>query len=456
MTESKQDNKKPKAFRALEKRAEKGDIRALFQLGQNYNQGRFVEHDEHKANEYFDKVAQLFEHPVLRVNTAKIKHFRCFEAVDINICNDGTNASNLTVIVGNNGAGKTTILRALVNSLSWFISRLKSKDGQGYVIEELDIHNSDNAEYASIIVELQVHDKASFEIALSKPKALSKTSKTNSFVDIQQLADIYKLIQHQQGQMNLPIMAYYPVERASDIINKDIDSFNEITSQQSWQPLDGYTNALNHTSNFRLFFNWFKHFEDVENAQSKPDSDKLAQLNQLKADLDNDLVKTMEKQADLDESAKAILIAYKKDKQQKIAALEAQGGYQSISKKTIQWVILAIEQMMSGFTNLRIERTSRLDMLIDKNGETLNVLQLSQGEKSFMALIGDIARRLVLLNPVMESPLEGCGVVLIDEIDLHLHPKWQQKVLPGLVNTFPNIQFIVTTHSPPSLNHGPS
>ncbi|MFM4954522.1 AAA family ATPase [Aeromonas veronii] len=68
-------------------------------------------------------------------------------------------------------------------------------------------------------------------------------------------------------------------------------------------------------------------------------------------------------------------------------------------------------------------------------------------------MIGDIARRLVLLNPAAtsnsnDSPLNGHGIVLIDEIDLHLHPKWQQSVIPKLTNTFPNIQFILTTHSP--------
>ena len=78
----------------------------------------------------------------------------------------------------------------------------------------------------------------------------------------------------------------------------------------------------------------------------------------------------------------------------------------------------------------------------------MSVLQLSQGEKSLLALVADIARRLVLLNPTASNPLDGTGIVLIDEIDLHLHPSWQQKVIIRLEETFPNIQFIVTTHSP--------
>ncbi len=65
-----------------------------------------------------------------------------------------------------------------------------------------------------------------------------------------------------------------------------------------------------------------------------------------------------------------------------------------------------------------------------------------------MALVGDIARRLSIMNPALENPLHGNGVVLIDEVDLHLHPKWQRSLIQQLTATFPNCQFILTTHSP--------
>lgn len=67
--------------------------------------------------------------------------------------------------------------------------------------------------------------------------------------------------------------------------------------------------------------------------------------------------------------------------------------------------------------------------------------------KNVMAMVGDIARRLSIANASAENILEGEGIVLIDEIDLHLHPSWQAVILPVLLNTFPNLQFIVTTHS---------
>ena len=69
-------------------------------------------------------------------------------------------------------------------------------------------------------------------------------------------------------------------------------------------------------------------------------------------------------------------------------------------------------------------------------------------KKCTMALFGDLARRLALANPTLTNPLLGEGIVLIDEIELHMHPSWQRKILGVLRQTFPNIQFIVTTHSP--------
>jgi predicted ATP-binding protein involved in virulence len=80
----------------------------------------------------------------------------------------------------------------------------------------------------------------------------------------------------------------------------------------------------------------------------------------------------------------------------------------------------------------------------------LKVDQLSDGQRNMIAMVGDIAYRCVRLNPQLSAraPLETEGIVLIDEVDLHLHPQWQQVVVTGLQDAFPKIQFVVTTHSP--------
>lgn len=107
----------------------------------------------------------------------------------------------------------------------------------------------------------------------------------------------------------------------------------------------------------------------------------------------------------------------------------------------------ALTTFLGGFENLRVQEEP-LRLLVDKDGETLDLSQLSDGERSFLAMVCDLGRRLALANPLLANPFRGTGVVLIDDLELHLHPKWQREVREKLRSTFPNIQFIATTHSP--------
>ena len=79
---------------------------------------------------------------------------------------------------------------------------------------------------------------------------------------------------------------------------------------------------------------------------------------------------------------------------------------------------------------------------------------LSDGYKCTISLIADIAYRMALLNPQLFDKVltETEGIVLIDEIDLHLHPTWQKRILKDLMNIFPKVQFIVSTHAPEVIN----
>jgi hypothetical protein len=83
------------------------------------------------------------------------------------------------------------------------------------------------------------------------------------------------------------------------------------------------------------------------------------------------------------------------------------------------------------------------------DADALDVEQLSDGERGMLSLVLDTARRLVLANPGLENPIrDGQAIVMIDEIELHLHPQWQREIIGKLTKTFPNCQFIVSTHSP--------
>lgn len=103
--------------------------------------------------------------------------------------------------------------------------------------------------------------------------------------------------------------------------------------------------------------------------------------------------------------------------------------------------------LLQGFGNLEI-RQDPPQLSISKGAHRLDLGQLSDGERSFLAVIGDLVRRLSLANPLLNNPLLGAGIVLIDELELHLHPRWQREINDKLRRTFPNVQFIGTTHSP--------
>jgi len=107
----------------------------------------------------------------------------------------------------------------------------------------------------------------------------------------------------------------------------------------------------------------------------------------------------------------------------------------------------ALTKLLPGYDDLRVRRNP-LGMVVTKGETRLLINQLSDGEKCLIAMVGDIARRFAIANSNLTNPLEGYGVVMIDEIELHLHPEWQRAIIPRLESAFPNCQFIVTTHSP--------
>jgi predicted ATP-binding protein involved in virulence len=117
------------------------------------------------------------------------------------------------------------------------------------------------------------------------------------------------------------------------------------------------------------------------------------------------------------------------------------------NQRTLNTINRAIQEFLPGFSNVRV-KTEPLRLVVSKQGEELDLTQLSDGERAVLAIMIDLCRRLVLANPELGEPLEGSGVVLIDEIELHLHPKWQREIVEKLRSTFPRIQFLLTTHSP--------
>ena len=121
--------------------------------------------------------------------------------------------------------------------------------------------------------------------------------------------------------------------------------------------------------------------------------------------------------------------------------------------KDLEAIRKAIQTMVPGVSNPEIQEGPLRFMVSVQwdDGETeeeLSIAQLSGGYRIMLALAADLARRMAQGNPHLDDPLQSEAVVLIDEIELHLHPSWQQRILTDLTRTFPNTQFIVSTHSP--------
>lgn len=355
----------------------------------------------------------------MEVRTLKLTNLGRFEKLEIQLAPTDELKGNVTVFTGNNGAGKTSILKSLATGLSWFVARLRSDKGSGNPIPEEAILN----DRASAVIEVSVCNEpgdekraepddrsASYTWTLTRTVKGKKAAVTSNLQEASSLALFYKEKFTKLDNASFPLIAFYPVERVV------LDVPLKIRERHNFLQLDGYDNSLNQGIDFRRFFEWFRDREDAENESGLPPE----MLHKLQESLgsNEEVWRTLR-----------LLVASSRDRQ-------------------LTAVRTAIANFMPGFSNLRVRRKPRLHMSIDKDGVTLNVLQLSQGEKSLMALVGDIARRLAMMNPALENPLHGDGVVLIDEVDMHLHPTWQRSIIERLTTTFPNCQFILSTHSP--------
>jgi predicted ATP-binding protein involved in virulence len=296
----------------------------------------------------------------------------------------------MNVFVGMNGAGKSSLLDASALLLSWLINRIKTATASGRPIGEADIQNG--AAHASLSMKLGNYAKP-YEWSLVKYRKGRHQDEKSSLQALNELAAaLKKRFSACDGAANLPLFVYYPVNRAV------LDIPLRIRERHRFDVLSAYDDALTGGSNFRIFFEWFREREDLENENRKYLDDDLCLVPELEA------------------------------------------------------VRHALSQFMPSFKNLTVRRDP-LRMEVEKNGQRLIVNQLSDGEKCLMAMIGDLARRLSIANPLRDNPLEGEGVILIDEIDLHLHPKWQRMLIPKLREVFPNCQFLLSTHSPHVLTH---
>ena len=126
-------------------------------------------------------------------------------------------------------------------------------------------------------------------------------------------------------------------------------------------------------------------------------------------------------------------------------------------RKVLDALRAVVSELVPEFSNLHVQEQPRLGFVVDKRGQPFYLHQLSDGERGLLALVFDLTRRLAIANPASDNPIaEGAALVMIDEIELHLHPKWQRDVLQRLRGIFKACQFVVTTHSPLVLGEVPA
>ena len=295
---------------------------------------------------------------------------------------------SLTVLHGDNAHGKTSVLSAIAVGLGAILGELPEVKSLGFRATDRR-RNSD-----SMRVSLTTRDGVTWHRRRSSSvdgkryaRAMKRTRQLRERVDEIVRAD-------REGRpVDLPIVAFYDTERAvvdnlpwRRYFGKDYPRF---------AALEG---ALSARANFRDFAEWFYAWENEELREQKERRDFDYRLKELDA------------------------------------------------------VRRAIASMVPGASEPHIKHRPRRIMLSfgqdSGETETLSLNQLSGGYRIVVAVAGDLARRMAHGNPHLADPLSAEAIVLIDEIELHLHPSWQQRILTDLTRTFPNTQFIVSTHSP--------
>ncbi len=339
----------------------------------------------------------------MHIQTLTLTNYRGAQSLSLNL------HKRLNVFVGVNGTGKSTVLDAVAIMLSWAVNRIRQAGTSGRPISEDDITNRRSSASIELIC---VDNDQTISWRLAKSRQGHGVPEKSS--DLTQLSDYTKKIQAQiaadEHHVNIPLFIYYPVNRAV------LDIPLRIRGKNTFDLMTAYDDALTTGANFRTFFEWFREREDLENEIKVRQDQEQQHLPLLETDPSLEIEPTLE-----------------------------------YPDPQLEAVRNAFNRCLPEFQNLTVRR-SPLRMEVEKEGQLLTVSQLSDGEKCLIAMISDLARRMAIANPA-GNPLEGEGIILIDEIDLHLHPKWQRMIVPNLLSVFPNCQFIISTHSPHVLTH---
>lgn len=314
---------------------------------------------------------------------------------------------NLTVLVANNGAGKTAILDAITVALGIYIGAFPSGVNKGFKPSDATVGKNSNSLEVLFPIKLSANfeiDNSDLLITRQLSSAKSKTTRKEA-ASLENYAS--KLLNAVRNNENiaLPVISYYGTARLWSQIKLTKKSLIESKSRTF-----AYHDCLYPESSYKEFEQWF--------------------INLSKAEYD-EIVNHFQKIVDSEERPLIIPV--------------------NLLLKSVR---IAVDKALEsiGWTNLRYNGEMQ-EITVENDQTKVSVSLLSDGVKNMLAMVGDIAYRCAKLNPHLSiNSNQSSGIVLIDEVDMHLHPSWQQSVLKSLRDIFPNIQFIITTHSPQVLS----
>ena len=367
----------------------------------------------------------------MRLKKITLNNFRCFEHLELLL------HPRLTVLIGENGAGKTALLDGIASVLSPVLTYLSSANPRlsGRGIQDGDFRVVQRPQFGgkarwgmaeTTLLQAETADGLTWDVwraSTAGKKPIGVVGQTSLKHHLHGISESY-VTEHPRLT---PVIAYYGVMRGHIEVPQRLRPARE----NYGYPTAALIGALDSRSDFREMLAWF-------------DQEEAAELRANKGVIDEDFV----------ESPRIVAVRE------------------------------AIEELLGGaYANPHFNRDHKFVLERKSDGAYLTVNQLSQGYQSMLALGMDFARRLALANRHMDyatpefltnalnelaatdwflenpdhhlsrsAPLLAPSIMLIDEVDLHLHPSWQQRVLRDLMRAFPNTQFIVTTHSPQVLS----
>ena len=373
----------------------------------------------------------------MKIKKLTLQNYRYFENLDIDF------HERLTVIVGNNGSGKTAILDSIATILSKSFNYLSTanqrfeKQGRGILDTDFRVYSPEIT-----IQKKPVQKETNYQLSFDNPefKSPDVVEVEPNYIrnDIPTLADLtYLKIETTKASWDIWSSPTQNRNKPETVIGekelKDylLDVIASYDQQRKLTPVFVYYDAGRAN---------IENIERLKKGNINYNYPTAALINSLSINQNKDSLREALEWFDAVEATEL-----RKEK-------EGNADYSSL-----ETVRIAISKILGEeYSNPRFNSKHKFVVTKKLSGQDsieLSVKQLSQGYRSMLALAIDFSRRLSIANNhLQDKALDVPAIMLIDEVDLHLHPSWQQRVLSDLMNAFPNTQFIVTTHSPQVLS----